>query len=197
MHVDSVRVGLFQGPLTTPDTFASVEFNLAAIDTAAREAAASGAKILLTPEMSATGYDIGELVSLRAEPADGPIFDSVAEIARSAGIAVVYGYPELDGGDVYNSVQVVDRDGTSLAHYRKTQIPSPRLLEVQASPSSTATPNSTGETSTTACRWWTAMALRLRTTARRICSARSTVSTFGQVRPWWSGSISRVSAADC
>ena len=86
MHVDSVRVGLFQGPLTTPDTFASVEFNLAAIDTAAREAAASGAKILLTPEMSATGYDIGELVSLRAEPADGPIFDSVAEIARSAGI---------------------------------------------------------------------------------------------------------------
>ncbi len=99
MHVDSVRVGLFQGPLTTPDTFASVEFNLAAIDTAAREAAASGAKILLTPEMSATGYDIGELVSLRAEPADGPIFDSVAAIARSAGIAVVYGYPpELDGG---------------------------------------------------------------------------------------------------
>ncbi len=122
MHVDSVRVGLFQGPLTTPDTFASVEFNLAAIDTAAREAAASGAKILLTPEMSATGYDIGELVSLRAEPADGPIFDSVAEIARSAGIAVVYGYPELDGGDVYNSVQVVDRDGTSLAHYRKTHL---------------------------------------------------------------------------
>ena len=150
MHVDSVRVGLFQGPLTTPDTFASVEFNLAAIDTAAREAAASGAKILLTPEMSATGYDIGELVSLRAEPADGPIFDSVAEIARSAGIAVVYGYP-----------------------------------------------NSTGEMSTTVCRWWTATALRLRTTARRICSARSTANISGQVRPWWSGSISRASAAGC
>ncbi|NMM85943.1 carbon-nitrogen hydrolase [Rhodococcus sp. SRB_17] len=122
MPVDSVRAGLFQGPLTSSDSFASVEFNLDAIASAAQEAAASGANILVTPEMSATGYDIGELVSQRAEPADGPIFDSIAEIARSAGIAVVYGYPERVGRDIYNSVQAVGRDGRSLANYRKTHL---------------------------------------------------------------------------
>ncbi|OYD67827.1 carbon-nitrogen hydrolase family protein [Rhodococcus sp. OK302] len=122
MPVDSVRAGLFQGPLTSSDAFASVEFNLDAIASAAQEAAASGARILVTPEMSATGYDIGELVLQRAEPADGPIFDFIAEIARSAGIAVVYGYPERVGRDIYNSVQAVGRDGRSLANYRKTHL---------------------------------------------------------------------------
>lgn len=122
MNVDSLRVGLFQGPLTAKDVIASVQSNLEAIGAAAHAAAASGASILVTPEMSATGYNIGGLVGTRAEPSDGPIFDAIAAVAVSAGIAIVYGYPELSGGDVYNSVQVVGRNGLSLANYRKTHL---------------------------------------------------------------------------
>ena len=62
--------------------------------------------------MAATGYNIGSLIAERAEPADGPIAARIAEIARESGIAVVYGYPEADGGVVYNSVQVFDPSGT-------------------------------------------------------------------------------------
>ncbi|MCE4264326.1 carbon-nitrogen hydrolase family protein [Rhodococcus globerulus] len=122
MKVDSLRVGLFQGPLTSKDAIASVECNVEAIGAAARTAAASGASILVTPEMSATGYNIGGLVGTRAEPADGPIFDAIAAVAVSTGITIVYGYPELSGSDVYNSVQVVGRNGLSLANYRKTHL---------------------------------------------------------------------------
>lgn len=125
MHVEPVRVGLFQGPLTTRGAAAPVNVHLAAIAAAAHDAAGAGAHLLVTPEMSATGYDIGELISARAEPADGSIFEAIADIATREGIAVVYGYPECDAGSIYNSAQVVSREGRSLARYRKTHLYGP------------------------------------------------------------------------
>ncbi|MBY4128438.1 carbon-nitrogen hydrolase family protein [Rhodococcus fascians] len=113
-----VTAALFQGP----EFSGNVETNLAAIDAAAANAAAAGASILVTPEMSVTGYDIGDLVRERAEPFDGPIFESIAAIARSRCVAIVYGYPESSGDSVFNSVQVVDASGVSIARYRKTHL---------------------------------------------------------------------------
>ncbi|MFY2787014.1 carbon-nitrogen hydrolase family protein [Rhodococcus sp. MALMAid1271] len=114
----TVTVSLYQGPEHSGD----VEVNLAAIDAAAAEAARAGASILVTPEMSVSGYDIGELVLERAEPADGPIFQRVAEIARTRSVAIAYGYPERSGESVFNAVQVVDASGRPRAHYRKTHL---------------------------------------------------------------------------
>lgn len=113
-----MKVALFQGP----ELSSEVARNLAAIEDAARDAAASGASILVCPEMSATGYNIGPLIAERAEPADGPIAARIADIARESGIALVYGYPEADAGVVYNSVQVIDPSGRPLANYRKTHL---------------------------------------------------------------------------
>ncbi|WP_072803328.1 carbon-nitrogen hydrolase family protein [Rhodococcoides yunnanense] len=113
-----VRASLFQGPEMSGD----VACNLDAIEHAATRSAEAGSAVLVTPEMSATGYDIGDLVHERAESSDGPIFLAVSEIARRVGVAVVYGYPERAGGRVYNSVQVVDASGTSIARYRKTHL---------------------------------------------------------------------------
>lgn len=112
-------VGLFQGP----ELSSEVSANLAAIEDAARRAKTAGASMLITPEMSATGYNIGELTADRAEPADGQISVAVRDIARRHGIAIVYGYPELNGTDLpYNSIQVIDADGSSIANYRKTHL---------------------------------------------------------------------------
>jgi len=113
-----ITVGMFQGPQES----GTVAENLAAIAAAARRAADAGCRVLVTPEMSATGYNIGTEIAARAESADGPIFQAVSTIARDTGIAVVYGYPEVAEGKPYNSVQVVDRDGAALAYYRKTHL---------------------------------------------------------------------------
>ena len=113
-----ITVGMFQGPQES----GTVAENLKAIAAAARRAADAGCRILVTPEMSATGYNIGTEIAARAESADGPIFQAVRNIARDNGIAVVYGYPEVAEGKPYNSVQVVDRDGAALANYRKTHL---------------------------------------------------------------------------
>ncbi|MBJ8346669.1 carbon-nitrogen hydrolase family protein [Antrihabitans sp. YC2-6] len=113
-----MRAALYQGPGTPGD----VSANVAAIAAAAARAAAAGADILITPEMSATGYNIGELSAQRAEPAHGALFDAVARIAVSHGIAVVYGYPEAVAAGNYNTVQVVGPRGEDLGSHRKTHL---------------------------------------------------------------------------
>lgn len=97
--------------------------NLERLAERAAEAAREGARLLVTPEMFLSGYNIGaaEIAAL-AEGADGPSAARVAEIARELRIAVLYGYPERNGEAVYNAAQLMDADGQSLANYRKCHL---------------------------------------------------------------------------
>ncbi|MFE6285440.1 carbon-nitrogen hydrolase family protein [Streptomyces sp. NPDC057877] len=96
--------------------------NLKVLDEAAGRAAASGAGLLVAPEMFLTGYAIGDDIARFAEPADGDGADTVADIAGRHGVAIAYGYPERDGETVYNSAQLISADGIRLANYRKTHL---------------------------------------------------------------------------
>lgn len=88
---------------------------------AAVEAGAHGARLLITPEMLTTGYNVPGVAG-QAQPAAGPWRDLVADIARSAGVAILYGYPERDGDQVFNAAQLVDRDGAVLTNHRKSHL---------------------------------------------------------------------------
>ncbi|MDM9590468.1 carbon-nitrogen hydrolase family protein [Pseudomonas asiatica] len=101
-----------------------VSGNLARLDRYARNAAAWGAKLLVTPEMFISGYNIGsDHVARLAEASDGGCAQTVADIARRYGLAIAYGYPELGReGKIYNSVQLINREGHSLGNYRKTHL---------------------------------------------------------------------------
>jgi predicted amidohydrolase len=101
-----MRVAIHQGPFDAlPD---AVE--------------AAGADLVVTAEMSTTGYHIGARTHELAEPADGPTAARMSALARKTGVALAYGYPEADGGTVHNSVQLVDATGRRLANYRKTHL---------------------------------------------------------------------------
>ncbi|MGW1587343.1 carbon-nitrogen hydrolase family protein [Streptomyces sp. NPDC002386] len=100
----------------------SIAENLKVLDEAAGRAAAAGAALLAAPEMFLTGYAIGDDIARLAEPADGDSADAIAEIAGRHALAIAYGYPERDGGTVYNSAQLISADGTRLANYRKTHL---------------------------------------------------------------------------
>jgi len=88
---------------------------------AAQAAAGRGARLLITPEAFTTGYHVPG-VAERAQAADGPWREQVARIAREAGLAVLYGYPERVGDAVYNSAQLIDADGRVLSNYRKSHL---------------------------------------------------------------------------
>lgn len=113
-----MRVALFQGPSIGGD----VGSNVAAIDRAAQHASAAGAGLLVTPEMSATGYNIGALCAQRAESPDGPLHELIAAVAVKHGVAIIYGYPERAPDGIYNAVSVIGADGTVLGAHRKTHL---------------------------------------------------------------------------
>ncbi|WP_017584979.1 carbon-nitrogen hydrolase family protein [Nocardiopsis ganjiahuensis] len=113
-----LRVALDQGTGLSGDPASSLD----RLRERARAAAADGAALLVTPEMSLTGYNIGSEAARLAEPADGPLFDAVSRIAADTGVAIVYGFPELADGNVYNAVRFVDAAGSSRALYRKTHL---------------------------------------------------------------------------
>jgi predicted amidohydrolase len=101
-----------------------VRGNLERLARRAHEARAAGARLLVTPEMYLTGYNIGaQAVRELAQPADGAAMQQLAALARQADIALLYGYPERAAdGRVYNAVQLLDRDGRALLNYRKTHL---------------------------------------------------------------------------
>lgn len=113
-----LRVALDQGTGRSGDPASSLH----RLRERADAAAASGATLLVTPEMSLTGYNIGSRVRDLAEPADGPLLAEVSRIAADTGVAIVYGFPELADGDVYNAVRLVDATGAPRALYRKTHL---------------------------------------------------------------------------
>lgn len=100
-----------------------VQSNCDAVDDAARTAAASGAQLLLTPELFPVGYaprrlraglDPGMLPALR---------QTLAGIARRNGIALVYSLPAVTAeGDWQITATLVDESGHELLHYAKVHL---------------------------------------------------------------------------
>ena len=79
--------------------------------------------LLLLPELSLTGYNIGNRVKDWAEPLDGPSAKAIAELAYRHNIAIHYGYAETDGDRIHNAAACVDRNGNLLANHRKLLLP--------------------------------------------------------------------------
>lgn len=112
--------------MTTPAPFktATIQFeptmfekdrNIAILLRMCEEAAADGAKLIVTPEMGTTGYcwyDRAE-VSGQVEPIPGPTTARFHEIAAKHGCYIVVGMPEVDEatGLYYNSAALIGPDG--------------------------------------------------------------------------------------
>ncbi|MFI8826805.1 carbon-nitrogen hydrolase family protein [Streptomyces sp. NPDC053431] len=85
----------------------------------ARRAAAGGAGLLVTPEMSVGGYPLSAAALAEArEPVAGPHGEAIAAIARETGVAIVHGWPEAAGAVVHNAAAVTSPEGRLLT-YRK------------------------------------------------------------------------------
>ncbi|MEB0041819.1 carbon-nitrogen hydrolase family protein [Pseudomonas sp. MH10] len=115
-----MHIALYQCPPLPLD----VSGNLARLELKASQAAAQGADLLVLPEMFLTGYNIGAQAAFSlAQARDGESAQQIMAIAQETGIAIVYGYPERSShGQIYNAVQLIDAQGRSLCHYRKTHL---------------------------------------------------------------------------
>jgi predicted amidohydrolase len=102
------------------------EANFRKLEFYAREAAARGARVVITPEGFLDGYvgndrDLDKERYLRiAEPADGPIMRRVRDLARELKVYVAVGLSEARAGRIYNSVVTFGPDGSLVSRYSKT-----------------------------------------------------------------------------
>lgn len=103
--------------LQTAGTPGDVDANCAELERAASEAVDAGARLLITPEMFVTGYDIGDKVEQ-----SGGLTERVAAIARAGEIAILAGLPVSRPGGIANSAVFFRPDGTVAAEYDKTHL---------------------------------------------------------------------------
>lgn len=88
-------------------------------------AAHAGADLLITPELSLTGYGLKtlELMKLAEIPLLGPLTSRASELARQYNLALVVGYPEVATGSLpYNAALLISNEGEPLLNYRKTHL---------------------------------------------------------------------------
>lgn len=99
------------------------ERNITRLLALVEEAAASGAKLIVTPEMGTTGYCWfdREEVSTEVETIPGPTTDRFAAAAKAAGVHIVIGMPEVEPatGLYYNSAVLIGPNGV-IGKHRKS-----------------------------------------------------------------------------
>lgn len=98
--------------------------NLSRIAEAQRAAAEDGVELLVTPELSLTGYDLRDRVHEVAVPLAGDTFQ-----ALSAGPDVVLGMVERGAGSVPYNTAVHLRGGKALHRHRKVYLPTYGMFE--------------------------------------------------------------------
>ena len=114
-----MRIAVVQAAGTPGD----VDANLRDVRRLAAEAAGEGARLAVFPEAFVSGYNIGgDRVAALAQPCDGEAVAEIAAVAGEHGLAILCGYYERAGADVFNSAVLVDRAGRVAANARKTHL---------------------------------------------------------------------------
>ncbi len=108
----------------------AVSENLAQIAEFARRASGDGADLLLTPELSASGYGPYPEVIATAEPAgNGPIFHELAKMTKRNGLVVCAGFVEASGDRRYLAHYIVYPDGRFVVQLKNRVMLTERPLD--------------------------------------------------------------------
>jgi N-carbamoylputrescine amidase len=101
--------------------------NLDKAENLVRRAAEQGAHIILLPELFETPYfckDQKEDYFAYAKPArNNPLLLTFSALAKSFNVVLPISFFERANNAYYNSVMMIDADGSQLGIYRKTHIP--------------------------------------------------------------------------
>ena len=103
------------------------EATLAKAEKLAREAASKGANIILLQELFETPYFCQrhdfEYMDLATTLEENPAVKRFQEVAKELDVVIPVSFFERAGNAAFNSIAIIDADGTVLGKYRKTHIP--------------------------------------------------------------------------
>jgi predicted amidohydrolase len=84
-------------------------------------AKASGAELIVFPEMADTGYSM-PVIQESARPWSEGAVPELQKIAKALSLAIISGVSERDGDRIYNSQVFIDAEGKIVGSYRKTHL---------------------------------------------------------------------------
>ncbi len=104
-----------------------IERNLNRVEQLVRSAAKHGAQIIALPELFQTRYfpqrEDARFFDLARPATNHPVVERFARVAQETNAVLPVSFFERDGQEYFNSVAVVDADGSVLGTYRKSHIP--------------------------------------------------------------------------
>ncbi|EJA7341248.1 N-carbamoylputrescine amidase [Vibrio parahaemolyticus] len=104
-----------------------LEDNLAKAKNAIREAAQNGANVILPQELFAAPYfckkQEAKYFELAEETGNCRLIKEMSALAKELGVVIPVSYFEKAGNTFFNSLVMIDADGTVLDNYRKSHIP--------------------------------------------------------------------------
>ncbi|MCY9871738.1 N-carbamoylputrescine amidase [Vibrio barjaei] len=104
-----------------------LEANLEKIKGAIREAAANGANVVLPQELMAAPYfckkQEAKYFELAEETDNSHLIKELSALAKELNVVIPVSYFEKAGNTFFNSLVMIDADGTVLENYRKSHIP--------------------------------------------------------------------------
>jgi 5-aminopentanamidase len=113
-----MKLAIYQGAGTS----GNIEKNLDLLNQIAQTCANQTVDFLILPELFLSGYNLGDrLHQLAISSTDAPL-QRAAAIAREHNLALLFGYPEKDSDQFYNSAALIDETGQLVGNYRKTHL---------------------------------------------------------------------------
>ena len=101
--------------------------NIARAEALVREAAGQGAQIVLLPELFERPYFCQErrydYLDYALPVSENPAVARMQAVAKELSVVIPVSFYERDGNSQYNSIAMIDADGSVLGVYRKTHIP--------------------------------------------------------------------------
>lgn len=92
-----------------------------------KQSAKNGAQIILLPELFETLYFCKDMdkkyLSLASSLKNNSLIKQFSNIAKELDVVILVSYFEKDKEDYFNSLVVIDADGSVMDNYRKTHIP--------------------------------------------------------------------------
>ena len=116
-HVSAIQMHCVEDPAQ----------NLALAEQLVRKAAAEGGQIILLPELFERPYFCQErryeYYAYATPVEENPAVQRLSAVAAELGVVLPVSFYEKDGTRLFNSIAMIDADGTVLGVYRKTHIP--------------------------------------------------------------------------
>ena len=79
--------------------------------------------LIVCPELFLSGYGSFDKIKEYCEARTGEHASQISLLAKKYSTAIVYGYPEINNDNLFNSAQYFDNQGLSLANHRKKMLP--------------------------------------------------------------------------